>query len=138
MASFKSNYLDNKILNWILNAAAYTPPATLYIALFTVRPAADGTGGTEVTIGGNNYARAVVTANTTNFPTATAQTCPNGAAIVFNTPSGGGWGTITSFAIMDAATGGNYLYIGDLTTNFAAGGGVPVQFVARALVVGEQ
>jgi hypothetical protein len=137
MASYKSDYLDNAILNAILNHAGYTFPATLYIALFTARPAADGTGGTEVTIGSHNYARAVVTANTTNFPTATAHTCPNGAAISFNTPSGS-WGTVTSFAIMDAATGGNFLYIGDLTTSVAIAASATVEFLAGALVVGEQ
>ena len=136
MASYKSNYLDNKILNWILNGASYTPPSTLYIALFTARPAADGTGGTEVTTVGSGYARVAVTANTTNFPTTTTESCPSGVSVIFPTATSS-WGLVTSFAIMDASTGGNFLYIGDLTTSTTISVGAIPEFIVGALVVGE-
>ena len=136
MASYKSNYLDNLILNWLLNGASLPTISTLYLALFTSRPANDGTGGVEVA-GSVGYSRTAITPNTTNFPTTTTESCSNGVAINVGTPSGAGWGNVTSAAIMDAASGGHFLYIGDLTTSITLTVGVPVQFIAGALVVGE-
>src|ERR1035438_7198725 len=43
----KSYYLDNAFLNTGLRATAYTPPVTVYCALFTATPGPSG-DGTEV------------------------------------------------------------------------------------------
>ena len=106
----KSYYLDNKLLNLIFNGAAFTPPTTLCCALFTVAPTASG-GGTEVS--GGSYARAAVSANTTNFPVTSTQTIANAAAITFPTATAN-WGTVVAAAFFDAASGGNMLYWGPL------------------------
>lgn len=50
------------------DAGATSPPATYYIALFTVTPDTDGTGGTEAAY--TDYARFAVTNDATEFPTA--------------------------------------------------------------------
>ena len=38
----KSDYLENKLIDWFWRGQAFTPPVTLYFALFT---ASTGTGG---------------------------------------------------------------------------------------------
>lgn len=110
MAGFKSTYLANKLLGLTFGATAWTPPSTLYCALFNVAPLAGGTGGTEVSGGG--YARVAVANNTSNFPVPTVQQVSNAAVIDFGTPSGAGWGTIVAGGWYDASSGGNLLYAG--------------------------
>lgn len=112
MGSF-SNYLENAVLNHVFGGSAYTPPATVYFALFTATPSDTG-GGTEVA--GGAYARKAVTNNGTNWDTATAGAKTLAVAQSFVTADGGNWGTITSFGIFDASTGGNLLIWGSLTT----------------------
>ena len=55
----KSYYLDNASLSAALRNSAYTPPATVYIALYTAGPGPSG-GGTEVDTSGTAYARTAV------------------------------------------------------------------------------
>lgn len=99
-----SNYLGNRILDFLFGGVAYTPPATYHMALFTVMPLADGTGGTEVA--GGNYGRVGVANNATNFPAAVGKTKSNGAAVTFPMASAS-WGSVAGIVVMDAATGGN-------------------------------
>ncbi len=113
MAGSKSDYLENKILDHFLGAVTYTPPATVYIAAYTVAPT-DAGGGTEVT--GGSYARVAVTNNATNFPAAVAGSKSNGTAINFATATAD-WGTLVAVGIFDAASGGNLLAWADLTVS---------------------
>lgn len=113
-----SDYLENELLDHVFGAAAYTAPATLYIALFTAAPGDDGTGGTEVS--GNNYSRVSVTNNATNFPAASAGAKSNGTEIAFPTASGS-WGTVVAVGIYDDPSAGNYLGGGDLSESKAVG-----------------
>ena len=130
----KSYYLDNKLLNLIFNGAAFTPPATLYCALFTVAPSASG-GGTEVS--GGSYARAAVAANSTNFPVTSTQTINNAAAITFPTATAN-WGTIVAGAFFDAATGGNMLYWGPLSVYQVVNSGSQFQLPANTGFTGTE
>ncbi len=61
-AAALSDYLENKVIDDFLRATAYSPPATVYVALLTAAPNDTG-GGTEVS--GGNYARVAVTSATT-------------------------------------------------------------------------
>lgn len=117
----KSDFLEDEILDHILGNAAYSPPATVHIALFTAAPSDSG-GGTEVS--GGAYARAAVTNNATNWPAASGGAKSNGTAITFPTPTAN-WGTIVAFAIMTASTGGNILYWGLITPNKTVNNGDP-------------
>lgn len=111
------NSLVQSLLNLAFGNIPYTPPATIYIALFNVTPTSltAGTGGIEVA--GNNYSRAPVANNATNFPSisGTTRIKTTGANITFPTPSGT-WGNVTAFAFYDAPSGGNYL-VGSALTN---------------------
>lgn len=119
----KSNYLENKIIDWLFRGQTFTPPATLYVALFTVAPSDTG-GGTEVT--GGAYARVAVTSSLANWAgtqsagstvasSGTGGTTSNNAAITFPAPTAN-WGSIVAFGIFDAATAGNLLIYGTLNT----------------------
>lgn len=103
----KSDYLESKVLDHILGLTTYTPPANVYVALFTAAPTDAGTGGSEVT--GGSYARATVVNNTTNFPNAVAGVKSNGVAIDFPAATAP-WGTVVAVGIYDALVSGNLLY----------------------------
>lgn len=103
MPGSKSNFLELSILNHWLGNSAYSAPATVHFALFTVAPT-DAGGGTEVT--GGSYARVVVTNNLTNFPSANPKS--NAGAITWPTATAD-WGTIVAVGVFDAASSGNLL-----------------------------
>ena len=99
MAEF-TNYLEDKIIDHMLRNQAYTPPSTVYLALFTAAPS-DAGGGTEVS--GGSYARQAVT-----LSAASGGASSNSADITFPQATAD-WGTVTHCALMDAASGGNML-----------------------------
>lgn len=125
MAGF-SDYLENKLLNYIFSKTAYTAPDK-YVALFTAAPS-DAGGGTEVS--GNGYARKLH--NT--WSTATVAQTSNSGAVTFDAATGS-WGTVTHFGIFDAITGGNLLGWGILGTSKAVSLGDVVSFADSALAV---
>jgi len=114
----KSDYLELKVLDKVLGATDFTPPATVYFALYSVTPSDSG-GGTELVTGTSpGYARVAVTNNTTNFPNASAGAKTTGADITFptNTSGGAAWLAAIAWAILDASTGGNLLLLGAMTS----------------------
>lgn len=141
MAGSKSDYLEAAILNYLLGGVALTSPGTLYVALSTAAysDAATGSSMTEVSASSTGYARVAVTNNATNWPAATGSspaTKQNGTAITFPTATAS-WGTITSFYIVDAASGGNVLYGGDLTATKSIAAGDTATFAAASITVTE-
>ena len=101
MAEF-STYLENKIIDHMLRNQAFTPPTTVYVALFT---ADNGLEGGTITgeVSGGAYARQADT-----LSAASDGESSNSADIEFPTATAD-WGTITHVALMDAASGGNVL-----------------------------
>jgi len=99
MAEF-TDFMENKIIDHMLRNQAYTPPSTVYLALFT-SATDDSGGGTEVS--GGSYARQAVT-----LTAASGGASENSADITFPQATAD-WGTITHVALMDALTGGNML-----------------------------
>lgn len=127
MGSF-TNYLEQKWSEHLFRSTPYTPPATVYAALFTSDPGE--TGSTAGEPSGNNYSRVALT-----LPAATNYTIQNTSAITFPTPSGS-WGTITHYGIMDAASGGNMLCFDDLPSGELVSSGDSVEFEASNFTVG--
>lgn len=115
--SAASNYLENKVLDHVLTATAYTQPTTRYLALFnnTSGNAATnleaGTLTDEVSTSGTAYARKAAT-----FAAASSGTSATNATVTFDAATAS-WGTITHVAVMDAASGGNVLFWGAVTTS---------------------
>lgn len=126
-----SDYLENKILDHVLSGSTYSPPATVYFALFTSAPT-DAGGGVEVS--GTGYARAAVTNNLTNFPAAVGGSKSNGAVV--NWPeAGGSWGTVVHFGIFDSLTGGNLLFHAALPASKVVGTGDQLKLNANGMTV---
>lgn len=132
MSAF-ADFAENKIIDWFFRAQALgitgasagagSGPATLYVGLLTVTPS-DSAAGTEVT--GGAYARVAVTSSLANWAgtqsagsttasSGSSGTTSNNNAITFPAPTAN-WGTIVAFALYDAASGGNLLIWGPLTT----------------------
>ena len=108
--SAASDYLENALLDHTLRNTAYAQPAVLYIGLFTA-----STGLEENTpsaeIGGGSYAR-----KTATFAVASSGSSATSATITFDTATAN-WGTVTHVAVLDAATAGNVLFWGAVTTS---------------------
>lgn len=118
-----TNTLETALLDKEYGAVDYTPPATLFAALFTVVGADDGTGFTEVS--GGAYARVAVTNNATNFPSANPK--QNANAITFPTATAN-WQTgsdrIRGMGFFTASSGGtlrSYGYLCDQLVPIAVG-----------------
>jgi len=118
-----SDFLENRLIDWLLRGQTLPPPGTLHFGLLTVAPT-DAGGGTEVSGGG--YARVSVAATLANFSgtqsagstttsTGTSGTTSNNVAITFPVPAGN-WGTVVALGVYDAATVGNLLFHMALTS----------------------
>ena len=108
--SAASDYLELKVLDHVLGNTTYTPATNLYLGLWTQD---DGLEAGTVTseISGGSYAREVIT-----FDAAASGSSANTSTVTFTTATGN-WGTITHVAVMDAATSGNVLFHGAVTTS---------------------
>ena len=104
-----SDYWENKILDHIFGKGSYTPP-TIYVGLSTADPTDSGSGLTEPS--GNGYARVHTSASDWNA--ASNGSLDNTGNITFAQATGN-WGTITHFALFDAATTDNMLAYGALS-----------------------
>jgi len=104
-----SNYLETEILDHVFGGAAYTAPATLYLALHTANPDEDGSGA-EVSTSGTAYARQTVAFTTSG------NTTSNTAAVEYSTATAN-FGTVTHVGVWDASTGGNLLAYAALTSS---------------------
>lgn len=135
MAGFVDT-VEQKLLDHFLTDAAYTPPATMYIALSSTTPTEAAGNFTEPSTG--SYARVSTaaadwaaasgtapatkaTSTTKTFPTATAD-----------------WvsaANLTHFGLFDASTAGNLLAWGALTTAKPVLNGDTASFASGALVL---
>lgn len=125
----KSDYLENKILDHVLRNVAYTPPATVYVGLYTAAPT-DAGGGTEVS--GNAYARKAAA-----FGAASGGVSSNTGVITFDTPTPSGWGTVSHIGIFDAASAGNLLYWAPLAVSRTVLAGEPPFFAIGSITISE-
>ncbi len=126
-----SDYLEDELLDHILNNAAFTSPTSVYISLHTGSPLDDDSGANEVS--GGSYARVTKTAGFT-VAGGGAGTASNTTAVSFPTATAN-WGTVTHVGIYDAATVGNLLAHGALDTSRTVNSGGTVEFGAGDLVM---
>jgi len=114
--SAASNYVENKVLDHVLTATAYSAPSTRFLALFTNtsgNAAANLEAGTltdEISASGTAYVRKAAT-----FAAASSGTSATNATVTFDAATAN-WGTVTHVAVMDASTSGNVLFWGAVTT----------------------
>ena len=126
MAGNASNYAELKMLDHSLGTTAWTMPSIIRVALYTTNPT-DADTGTEVDAGG--YARQAAT-----FAAASDGTTSNDAVITFG-PATADWGTVTHLGIRDAASAGNLIYYGPLSSSVTVTTNQSVQFSVGQLVI---
>lgn len=135
-----SDYLENKLIDFLLRGQTFTAPTGLYVGLLTAAPSDTG-GGTEVS--GNAYARQNLAPSLTNWAgtqaaasttasSGTSGTTSNNVAITFPTPTAS-WGTVTAFGVYDALSGGNLLFYGNLNIAKTINQGDTVTFPISSL-----
>lgn len=124
----KSHYLDNTFLNAALRGIPFTPPSTIYVALYTSAPTVSG-GGTEVTGGG--YIR-----QTVSFTTPVNGQVSNVLDVVFPIASAA-WGTVMAFGLLDAPAAGNLLYYNLLSVPRLVSVNDQVRFPVGQLIASE-
>lgn len=124
-----SDYLENKLLDHTLRNIAYTPPAAVYLALFTnTATAAELEAGTLTNeVVGGSYTR-----QTISFAASTGGGTSNSNALTFtNLPAV----TLAYAAVMDATTAGNVLYFAQLATPVVITAGDGFQIAAGGFTV---
>lgn len=136
-----TDYAENRIIDWLLRGQTFTPPATVHVGLLTAAPT-DSSAGTEVSGGG--YARVAVASSLANWAgtqssgsttasSGTSGTTSNNNAITFPAPTAN-WGSVTHFAVYDAASAGNMLFFAALgTPKTINNGDAAPSFAAAAL-----
>lgn len=127
MAGSYTDYLEDKILRHVFTNTSYTPPATVYVGLFTVAPTDTG-GGTEVN--GTSYARQSAAFTVSG----TGTTATNSANIEYPA-AGSSWGTVVAVALFDAVTAGNMLAWSDLTSSRTITSGDVFRIPASGLTI---
>jgi hypothetical protein len=97
-----TDYAENALLKHIATETAYSPAATVYLALCTADPtdAATGASMNEVA-NSNNYARTAIT-----FGAAATRRVTQSGTVTFPTASGS-WGTVSHWAVVTVNTYGS-------------------------------
>lgn len=122
-----TNYLAAELLDHLFTDGAYSPPATLYIALSTTTPTEAGGNFTEPSDGYDR--KSVAAADMDAATVADPSVKDNGAELAFPQATGS-WGTVTYFGIYDAATAGNLTLAGALSASKTIDNGDTAKFEA--------
>lgn len=120
-----TDYLESALVNLVFRNVAWTPPTTIYLALFTTATTEAG-AGTEVV--GGSYARQPIAFNAP----VTAGLIVSSADEDFNNMPAV---TVTHGALMDSLTAGLMLAGGALTAPQTLTAGVTLRFAAGQVQV---
>ena len=129
-----SDYYENKIGDHMIRGQAFTPAATVYVALFSASDALE-TNAPTAELTGSNYARVAVTMS------AFSSGASSNSADVDMPVASGDWLQATHFAIVDHAsatdwgTGVNVLMWKAVTTPRTCLSGDQLKFLATTLTV---
>jgi len=111
-----SIYLADKLNDHVLRNTAYTPPSSVYLAIFTSSNGLDSNDApSQDEVTGGAYQRVTIDGMSKQFTLSANKISSNNEDWEFSkatTP----WGIVTHSAIMDAVTGGNVLYWDALNT----------------------
>jgi hypothetical protein len=130
-AGSKSFYLSKKVVELYLGGVAFSAPANVYLALCTTTPTDASTGTSITETDYASYARTQI--GTGNNQTdawnaatgSTTATVTNKNAITCPTATGASTNPILAVAVCDAATVGNLLIWGTVTSTAIANGDTP-------------
>lgn len=131
-----TDYTENKVVDHIFRATAWTAPTTICIALTTSAPT-DSAAGTEASYTG--YARGCLATSTANWKSTNGATSgassgtsgatTNASVITIGSAATSGPQTVTHFEAWDASSGGNRLFYGTLTNSKTINNGDPAPTV---------
>ncbi len=114
-----SSYSAKKALDHLLangRAQVYTPPSSLYVALFTSSGGlSSNTPSLQTEVSGGAYTRKLLNGTTNYMGPASDFAAALHADINWEIATSN-WGTVTHLAIMDTETGGNVISYGALTS----------------------
>lgn len=131
MAYAASNYLEDKLLRHTYKNQPYPSPAAVYQALFTSNP---GEAGIGAEVYGSGYVRQRVFFDAPVTQADGSSACINNTLINYGAALSD-WNAITHTAIVDAVTGGNILYYGELSDSKIVRSGDTFQIQIGALKV---
>lgn len=135
MAGFVDS-VERAILDGFLTDPAYTPPATMYLALSTTTPTEAAGNFTEPSTG--SYARVSTAAADWAAATGTAPATKATSTVKTFPTATGDWSSganMTHFGLYDASTAGNLLAWGALGTAKPVLSGDTASFASGALVL---
>ena len=122
-----TNYLENALLNGVLDGTQYTVPAAVYLGLYTSDPTETGVAGTEVS--GGAYARTAL-----SFAASSAGSSVTDVDCTFVEASAD-WGTVSHITVCDATSGGNVLFYGALSASKTVNSGDVFKVTAGQLTI---
>ena len=136
-----SNYLENIILIRWFRGDTTAIPSSVFIGLLTAQSQDGADTFTEVTggaysrnLGGGISTAAANTNWTVSGTNPTLVTYTNAADITFPTATAS-WGLIVGFGLFDAASAGNLLFHGPLTTSKTVNLGDSFKFAQNSIVI---
>ena len=100
-----SNYYGERTLNALCSGQPFTPPSSLWVALYETDPEPANTG---VEVSGDGYARVKIAAMTFAGLVGGKMTASNSSIIEFPKATGA-WSAAAYWAVLDAQTGGNLI-----------------------------
>jgi len=122
-----SDYLEKKILDYVLRDTADWAPTAVYLSLHSSDPTDDDGG--EITAGSNSYARQAIAFDAAH---ATNGTIANSDIETFSDMPGV---TVTHMGIHDHVSAGDLLFHSTLAANKTVAAGDTVQFAAGSIVI---
>lgn len=136
-----SNFLKNKLIDFIFRGVEYIPSENLYIALCTTVPEPDDSGSEIVEITGGNYTRIQVPCDLASWYSTHGSTeevsigtdgmTGNAIPVEWNEVS---WeGTVIAMAICDSPNGGNVLFYSPLTVSKTVAVGDSLRFLINQI-----
>ena len=124
--SAMSNYLETKVLDYVLRNTADWAPAAIYLALHTADPAEDASGAE---VSGGSYARQAIAFDAAHATTGLTQ---NTDIETFTSMPAA---TVTHIGIWDAASSGNLLFHTPVTSSKTVGSGDTISVAAGAVTI---
>ncbi len=128
-----STTASNEILDKEFGGDDYTPPASHWAALYSVAPAADGSGGTELPFS-DGYARLEIPNDGTSWTTAAAKLKTNAILLAF-AQADADWTQAVALVLLTASTGGAVRAHGQLDEPVTVRSGKNAEFAIGALEI---
>lgn len=137
IAAGVTDYTENKLVDHVLRATAWTAPTTLCWALLTGAPNDASTGATIAEASYTGYARGQLNPSVSNYKSTNGATSgassgtsgasTNATIITFGTAATSGPTVVTHFGVLDSCTvgAGNLLFYGALSASKTINNGDP-------------